>query len=99
MKIKFPKTTPKELVSSLQEKLGGRKLGEMVSFETDDDHLKIVINKLGKSVLQFKQEKSGEELCYCLESEKIAFTHKAFKDEVTKKIMALVQDIGGSVEA
>ena len=55
------------------------------------------ISKLGTSILSFAEKATAGGLEYTLASEKIAFAHKAFKGEVTEKILKIVEKAGGKV--
>jgi hypothetical protein len=97
MKIDFNEKDRKKILASIQEAMGGRKLAELVKFNLKPDALEVVISKLGTSTLTFSESAATSGLTYKLTSEKIAFTHKAFKDEVTQKIMAVIEQAGGKI--
>ena len=98
MEIKFPKDKKTEdIIKTLEEQLDGRKLGQMVQFSSEDGNLKVLINKLGKSTLEFCRADDDDDACFKLEKEKIAFAHRAFKDDITQKIMQVIEKIGGKV--
>ena len=94
MKFKFPGKDADKIISMMEENLSGRKLGEMVSLSQKDEGIVVTISKLGTSTLEFtKNEEGGFELA----SEKIAFAHRIFKDEVTEKICQIIEKCGGEV--
>jgi hypothetical protein len=97
MKIEFKEKDRKKVLASIQDAMGGRKLAELVKFNLKADALEVVISKLGTSTLTFAESSAASGLSYKLTSEKIAFTHKAFKDEVTQKIMAVIEQAGGKI--
>jgi len=94
MKFKFPGKNADKVIELMNEKLDGRKLGDMVSLEEKDEGIIVTISKLGTSTLEFcKNDDGGFELA----SEKIAFAHRMFKDEVTEKICQVIETCGGEV--
>ena len=97
MKIKFNSQDRKKILQDIRDTMGGRQLAEMVSFDMSAGSLTVTISKMGKSTLDFEESADGDGLVYDLRKEKIAFTHKPFKDEVTKKIMDVVTKAGGIV--
>ncbi len=97
MKIFFPENDPEKNVSSIEEELGGRKLGKMVKFILDDGNLKVKISKLGTSELNFSYAANGDGMTWELSKEKIALSHKAFKDEVMDKIFKIIKKVGGEI--
>lgn len=97
MKVHFAEKDRNKVLQAIQAAMGDRKLGEIVKFAMGKDTLEVIISKLGTSTLQFKETASANGLEYALASEKIAFTHKAFKDEVTQKIVKVIQQAGGKV--
>ena len=97
MKIEFNEKDRNKILASIQDAMGGRKLAELVKFNQKTDALEVVISKLGTSTLTFAESSTTNGLTYKLSNEKIAFTHKAFKDEVTQKVMAVIQQAGGKV--
>jgi len=97
MKIEFKEKDRNKVLASIQEAMGGRKLAELVKFNLKTGALEVVISKLGTSTLTFTETTGANGLSYNLTNEKIAFTHKAFKDEVTQKIMAVIESAGGKL--
>ncbi len=77
--------------------MAGRKLADMVNITLTKGKLEVIISKLGTSTLTFAEKESDKGLEYNLTSEKIAFTHKAFKDEVKDKIVKVIEKAGGKV--
>lgn len=77
--------------------MGERKLADMVNFALKTGQLEVTISKLGTSVLQFSEKDTDKGLEYTLANEKIALTHRAFKDEVTQKIARVIEKAGGKV--
>ncbi len=97
MNIEFKEKDRNKILASIHEAMGGRKLAELVTFNLKTGALEVVISKLGTSTLTFAESPAATGISYKLTSEKIAFTHKAFKDEVTKKIMAVIEQAGGKI--
>ena len=97
MRLKFPKQDGKEIVKKIEEARGRRALADIVSFKTTATELLVTISKLGTSTLHFDRKDSGDSIEYILKDEKIAFTHRAFKDEIKDKLCKVVEKIGGKV--
>jgi hypothetical protein len=97
MKVLLAEKDRQKIHKSIQTAMGDRALSQMVSLKMDQGKLDVVISKLGTSTLSFKEQElaSGDE--FNLANEKIAFTHKAFKDEVTAKIVKVIEKAGGKV--
>lgn len=98
MKISFPKQEPKKIISAIKKAMGDRTLSEMVEFEIDKNQMIITISKLGTSTLTFARLDETERMFFTKIGEKIAFTHKAFKGEVTDALVKIVKKAGGTVE-
>jgi hypothetical protein len=99
VKVTFAESDRQKVLAAIKTAMGDRKLGEMVKFEMDAGAMNVVINKLGKSVISFKEKTLPSGLEYTLAGEKIALTHRAFKDEVQQKIMSVIEKAGGKVQA
>ena len=99
MKIQFPKLSNAEIISSLQKVLSGRSLGDLVSIEDLGNSMVMKISKLGTSSLTFSRAESDKEVTYTLTDEKIAFAHRAFKDDVKEKLVHVVEKAGGKMLA
>jgi hypothetical protein len=97
MKIKFSKQPNSDIISALRQTMEGRALGQLVSIGEEDGHLVVKISKLGTSTLQFNRSEQGSDAIFTLTVEKIAFAHKAFKDEVKSKFVQVVEKSGGTV--
>ena len=99
MKISFPKQESKKIVAAIKKAMGDRALSEMVEFTINKTHMIITISKLGTSTLTFTKEDEEERVLFVMTGEKIAFTHKAFKNEVTETLVKIVKKAGGTIEA
>ena len=97
MKFSFPSQDTAAITEKIMKELGDRELGKMVSFETTSQGLNVVIEYMGKSQLEFQRSDEGDQSVFELTKEKIAFTHKAFKGQVTEKLQKVIAKAGGSV--
>ena len=99
MEVSFPEKNLGAIVEKIKTALGGRELGKMVSFDHKGDEMVVTISKFGTSTLHFscKETATGSQLT--LGKEKIAMTHKPLKNEVTDKIIKVIQQAGGTVTA
>lgn len=98
MKISFPKQESKKIISAIKKAMGDRALSEMVDLSIEKSQMIITISKLGTSTLTFAKEVNDDRVLFVMTSEKIAFTHRAFKGEVTDALMKIVKKAGGTVE-
>lgn len=97
MKVEFQEKDRNKILASIREAMGGRKLGDMVNFNLKPGALEVVISKLGTSTLTFAESEHSSGFTYKLSTEKIALAHRAFKDEVTQKILKVIEQAGGKV--
>ncbi len=98
MDFKYPGSISlTQVKDKILDALGGRELGKMVQIEMDGADLIVRINKLGESVLRFEGKKHKDGLEINLVNEKIAFTHRAFKEEVKAKLAKIISSTGGTV--
>jgi hypothetical protein len=98
MKISFPKQESKKIISAIKKAMGDRALSEMVDLSIEKSQMIITISKLGTSTLTFAKEVNDDRVLFVMTGEKIAFTHRAFKGEVTDALMKIVKKAGGTVE-
>ena len=97
MKVSSSEKNRDKILADIKEAMAGRKLADMVSITLVKGKLEVTISKLGTSTLTFSEKEHDKGFEYALTSEKIAFTHKAFKDEVTEKFLRVVEKAGGKV--
>lgn len=97
MKVFFEQKDRNKILTSIKDAMGGRKLAELVKFDVKPGSLMVTISKMGTSSLNFAEKEVAKGIEYHLESEKIALTHRAFKDEVTQKIIQVIKSAGGQV--
>ena len=98
MKISFTEREPQKNLDQISQLLEGRKLADLVSFQLRGKDLEVVIKKMGTSTLRFAHSESSTGMLWELRDEKIALTHRAFKDEMLEKIIKLVNQAGGEVD-
>ena len=98
MKFSFSKKqTNKSIIESIQTAMGGRSLKDLVQFEETGKDIVVKISKLGTSTLTFHRTEKGDNAVIELASEKIAFAHKAFKDDVKDKLVGVIEKAGGKL--
>lgn len=97
MKVQFAKQSTQTIITGLRQAMDGRALGDMVSIDEERGGLLVKISKLGTSSLQFDRSENGEFAVFTLSEEKIAFAHRAFKDEVKSKLVHIIEKSGGKV--
>ena len=97
MKVQFSKKPTGDIASAIKKTMEGRSLGDIVSVDAAENSLLVKISKLGTSTLEFERKDDGEFAIFTLTTEKIAFAHKAFKNEVTEKLVHVIEKSGGKV--
>lgn len=97
MKVSFKEKDRSKIVESIRVAIGDRRLAELVRFSLENDGLQVTISKLGTSVIHFNEHETEAGLEYVLKSEKIALTHRSFKDEFLDKIIRCLEKAGGQV--
>jgi hypothetical protein len=99
MRVKFSEADRNKVLESIKNALGQRKLADMLDFEVAPGSLTVTISKLGTSTLSFTEKLGSNGIEYTLTNEKIALAHRAFRGEVTEKIVKIIEKAGGSVIA
>ena len=97
MEVDFELSDRDQILANIKKAMGGRQLSKMVDFDMQSGEMVVTISKLGKSKLVFSEKTNDKGLTYTLSKEKIAFAHKAFKDDVTDKIIGVIEQAGGTV--
>ncbi len=98
MKISFDAEATEAIISKIKKTMENRNLAKIVEFSTDPQgNITIHIKKLGTSTLSFSRLEEKGKAIFKLSEEKIAFAHRAFKDEVTQKIMQVIELAGGKI--
>ncbi len=96
--ISVTQQTANDFTQNVGDKLSGRELGKIVSFEVKGDELIVQISKLGKSVLAYGVEKTEHSgFVARLKSEKIALAHRAFRSEIESKLSKVLKECGAEV--
>ncbi len=95
MIFQFVEKDPVAIKDRIVAAMGGRELGKMVKFELKDKSLVVTIEKFGTSTLRFRCDPRDGGLAIELESQKIAFTHRAFEQDVKDKICKVIETVGG----
>ncbi|MBM4252652.1 MAG: hypothetical protein FJ146_11825 [Deltaproteobacteria bacterium] len=99
MRVKFNESDRNIVLEHIKAALGQRKLADLLDFSVSPGSLIVKISKLGTSELSFTEKPVASGLEYTLTGEKIALAHRAFKGEVTEKIIKIVEKAGGTVVA
>lgn len=97
MRIYFKDKSPEKVIEGIKEKLGGRRLGELLEIELSGEDIRVTIRKMGTSVLEFSHSNERGGHSWNLAKEKLAFTHRAFKGEIMEKLTNVINDMGGEV--
>lgn len=97
MKIQFAEKDRNKILASIQKTMGDRALSEMVKFNLAPGQLDVIISKMGTSTISFAEKETPAGIEYSFSKEKIAFTHKPFKADVTAKIMKVIEQAGGKI--
>lgn len=97
MKVQFKIQPNSNIIDAIRKTMEGRALGDIVSIDEEGGQLVVKISKLGTSTLSFNRLEKDGHAVFTLASEKIAFAHKAFKDDVKTKFLHVVEKSGGTV--
>jgi hypothetical protein len=97
MKVQFSKQSNEIIITALRKTMEGRALNDLVTIGEENGGLLIQISKLGTSTLQFDRTENGDFAIFTLSQEKIAFAHRAFKDDVKSKLAHIIEKSGGKV--
>ncbi len=97
MKVYFAEKDRLKILDNIKTAMGDRRLAEMVQFSLEAGRLDVTISMLGTSIIHFSEQDTGSGLEYSLKSEKIALTHRGFKDDVRDKIIRCLEKAGGKV--
>lgn len=99
MKFSFPTQDIQQVLHDVGQILAKRSLGDIVSLQgsPEGEGLQLIFEKLGRSVIELRHRVQGNELFFEVASEKIAWAHRPFRDDITKKFMDVVQKAGGKV--
>lgn len=99
MEIYFKDKNTEEVIHGIQEKIGGRKLGDLLHLESEGSDIKVTIKKMGTSILEFSHHHKDGGHSWVLSKEKLAMTHRAFKGEIMDKLKDVVESLGGNFTA
>lgn len=92
-----PNAAPQEFVDKISHALSGRDLGKMTTITLSGDNMLITFSKLGKSEVAFALVKEGAGFSCSHKSEKIAFTHKALRNDIEAKLAKVLESAGATV--
>ena len=90
-------STPQEFIEKVMTILQKGELGKVTTMTASGDNFTVVFSKLGKSEIVYDLTKEGTNFSCTFKSEKVAFTHKAFKGEVDKGITKAFEHAGATV--
>lgn len=97
MNLFFELNDTSAVIKAIDQVLSGRKLGDIVKLSQSGNDLVVTFSKFGTSTLLFSSAPKNKGLEFKLSSEKIAFTHRALKDEVKEKLCRAVEQAGGKI--
>ncbi|APJ03459.1 hypothetical protein [Silvanigrella aquatica] len=88
-----------DFVKKVTDSLSTRELGKIASISLSGENVIICFSKLGKSEVIFTL-KSTENGFQCIhKSEKISFTHKAFRSDIENKLSKVLESNGAIVNS
>jgi hypothetical protein len=97
MKIELPYGSYREGIAQLEKRIKKTPIGQWIQFEIQDSgELRVLIQKLGTSTLEFRGGQGPGGIYWELSREKIAFSHKPFRSEAIKQIEEAVRTLGGA---
>lgn len=95
MKLFFKESSAEEITGKINHIIQqNKKYSDMVTVEPAKNSFTVVIKKMGTSKLHFCQNSDS----WNLEKEKIALTHRSYKEKVHRMIERVVVELGGNVE-
>ena len=87
-----------DFVKKVTDSLSGRELGKIASVSLSGEDVIITFSKLGKSEVIFSLNKNDNGFKCIHKSEKISFTHKAFRSDIEGKLSKVLELNGAKVE-
>lgn len=87
-----------DFVKKVTNSLSGRELGKIASVSLSGENVVITFSKLGKSEVIFSLNKNENGFQCIHKSEKISFTHKAFRSDIEGKLSKVLELNGAKVE-
>jgi hypothetical protein len=87
-----------QFIAQLKKELIGRELGNILDFSIENENLKIIFSKMGKSEILFSTQKIENGFLLLHFSEKIALLHKPLKNDIESKLCHVLQKMGAEVE-
>lgn len=90
-------STPATFVENVMKELSGRPLGNIVQLKFHSSTIMVHFSKLGTSELQYKVVEQDRGFQAELQKESIAFTHKAFRTEIEKKLSKVLERCGAQM--
>jgi hypothetical protein len=88
-----------DFVKKVTDSLMGRELGKIASLSLSGENLIITFSKLGRSEVIFSLNKNENGFQCIHKSEKISFTHKAFRSDIEGKLSKVLELNGAKVES
>ncbi len=95
--MKVKNMTANEIVAKVQDKISGRKLGDILELDLYGNELIIRFKKMGTSEFFYSVEEKEDETIFKCTKEKVAFAHKAFRGDIERKMVTVLEQIGVSV--
>ena len=86
-----------EFIAKVTNALSGRDLGKIASMSVSGENMLISFSKLGKSEVVFAIVQEGASFTCTHKSEKIAFTHKALRNDIEAKLAKVLESVGATV--
>lgn len=90
--------TANDFIKKVTDSLSGRELGKIASVSLSGENVVIKFSKLGTSEVIFNLNKDTNGFKCTHQSEKIAFTHKAFRSDIEGKLSKVLELNGAKVE-
>jgi hypothetical protein len=87
-----------DFIQKVTDSLSGRELGKIASVTLSGENVIITFSKLGKSEVIFNLNKETNGFKCTHLSEKISFTHKAFRSDIEGKLSKVLELNGAKVE-
>lgn len=95
-KFTIPFTKPEQFNQEFLHAIKDRNLGKITSSVYDPKEKKFILtfSKLGQSTIVYDVIPKDSSLLLSKKEEKIAFTHKPFKQEIANKLASVLKNLG-----
>ncbi|MCA2961623.1 MAG: hypothetical protein IOD12_15340 [Silvanigrellales bacterium] len=88
---------PQAFIDGVRAALEGREISKIASFRVSATEIAVIFSKLGTTELVYDVKPKGSGFVASLKSEKVAFTHRAFRADIEGKLRKVMEKCGAKV--